>query len=82
MATIREPIQAQTSKRGRVDDGESEHTDSPKKVTRRRAALACEECRVRKRRCDGAMPACGGCMKRMSTCIYSSEVQARAWNDG
>lgn len=46
---------------------------------RKRAALACDECRVRKRRCDGVIPACGGCTRRRSTCVYSSEVEARAW---
>ncbi|KAJ9632943.1 hypothetical protein H2204_007511 [Knufia peltigerae] len=57
----------------------------PSRVTkhagvRKRTVLACEECRVRKRRCDGAVPACGGCTKRRSQCIYSSEVEAKEWN--
>ncbi|KAJ5520864.1 fungal-specific transcription factor domain-containing protein [Penicillium fimorum] len=38
-----------------------------RRMIRKRAALACEECRVRKRRCDGAMPACSGCTKRITT---------------
>ncbi|KAL2783210.1 fungal-specific transcription factor domain-containing protein [Aspergillus keveii] len=52
-----------------------------KRTTRNRAALACEECRSRKRRCDGAIPACGGCVKRMSVCVYASEIHAKAWRD-
>ena len=47
---------------------------------RKRTVLACEECRVRKRRCDGVVPACGGCTKRRSQCIYSCEVEAKEWN--
>ncbi|KAH7116553.1 hypothetical protein B0J13DRAFT_613411 [Dactylonectria estremocensis] len=50
-----------------------------RKAVRKRAALACDECRTRKRRCDGVFPACGGCARRMSTCVYSSEMEARAW---
>ena len=49
-------------------------------VVRKRAALACEECRVRKRRCDSAIPACGGCTKRMVACVYSAELEAREWH--
>jgi hypothetical protein len=26
------------------------------------------------------MPACSGCTKRMSVCVYTSEVEARAWH--
>ncbi|KAL3464907.1 fungal-specific transcription factor domain-containing protein [Aspergillus heterothallicus] len=63
-----------------------EESDKPsegvrKKITRNRAALACEECRARKRRCDGAVPACGGCVKRMSACVYASEIHAKVWRD-
>ncbi len=46
---------------------------------RKRAPLACEECRTRKRRCDGAVPICGGCTKRMSCCVYLAELQEKAW---
>ena len=46
---------------------------------RKRAAMACEECRVRKRRCDGGIPSCAGCEKRRSACIYSSEIDGRIW---
>jgi hypothetical protein len=27
------------------------------------------------------MPACSGCAKRMSVCVYTSEVEARAWHN-
>lgn len=50
-----------------------------RKAQRKRAALACDECRSRKRRCDGGIPACGGCARRLTTCVYSSEVEAGAW---
>ncbi|KAJ9149934.1 hypothetical protein NKR23_g4087 [Pleurostoma richardsiae] len=70
-----------SSKRARAeDDGGSQPARCKRKTVRKRAALACEECRVRKRRCDGAIPACGGCARRMSACVYSSEIEARAWH--
>ncbi|QYT01574.1 Zn(2)-C6 fungal-type domain-containing protein [Trichoderma simmonsii] len=39
---------------------------------RRRVALACDSCRERKVRCDGAKPICGTCRarKRQSLCVY------------
>ncbi|KAE8383726.1 fungal-specific transcription factor domain-containing protein [Aspergillus bertholletiae] len=52
-----------------------------KKAGRHRAALACEECRARKRRCDGGTPACSGCVKRLSVCVYASVMHAKAWRD-
>ncbi|CUM49412.1 uncharacterized protein AC631_05750 [Debaryomyces fabryi] len=45
------------------------HTNG--KNRRRNVALACEGCRQRKRRCDGAQPVCGICLKRKTTCVYS-----------
>lgn len=65
------------AERATVDDNGSQRYR--RKAGRKRAALACDECRTRKRRCDGAFPACGGCARRMSTCVYSSEMEARAW---
>lgn len=35
---------------------------------RRRTALACEECRERKRKCDGIKPVCGACARRSAGC--------------
>ena len=70
-----------SAKRVRSDDGDSlQQLSSRKRAVRKRAAVACEECRIRKRRCDGAVPACGGCAKRMSECVYSADVEARAWH--
>ncbi|CCC05646.1 unnamed protein product [Sordaria macrospora k-hell] len=71
------------SKRGRqAEPDASQEGPAPKKQsTRKRAPLACEECRTRKRRCDGAVPICGGCTKRLSTCVYQAEVQEKAWHD-
>ena len=66
-----------TGKRARNDDAQR----GGRKAQRKRAALACDECRARKRRCDGGIPACGGCTRRLSTCVYSSEVEARAWQN-
>ncbi|CUM49437.1 uncharacterized protein AC631_05893 [Debaryomyces fabryi] len=42
-----------------------------RKTTRRKIAIACEGCRQRKRRCDGAQPVCGICRKRNVACVYS-----------
>lgn len=35
---------------------------------RRRTTLACEECRERKRKCDGIKPVCGACARRSAGC--------------
>ena len=76
-----QPAAAQptASKRPRTADDNDQPPGTRKKAVRKRAALACEECRVRKRRCDGVIPVCGGCTRRRSTCVYSSKVEARAW---
>ncbi|KAK0701112.1 hypothetical protein B0T21DRAFT_353866 [Apiosordaria backusii] len=53
---------------------------APKRpAVRKRVPLACEECRTRKRRCDGALPYCSGCKKRLSNCVYLADVQEKAW---
>ncbi|KAK4171980.1 putative transcriptional activator [Triangularia setosa] len=55
---------------------------APKRpAVRKRAPLACEECRTRKRRCDGALPYCSGCKKRLSTCVYLADIQEKAWQN-
>ncbi|KAL2009964.1 hypothetical protein VTN00DRAFT_5771 [Thermoascus crustaceus] len=44
---------------------------------RQKIALACEECRERKVRCDGARPVCGTCMRRhngQELCKYPMEI--------
>ncbi|ORY11051.1 fungal-specific transcription factor domain-domain-containing protein, partial [Clohesyomyces aquaticus] len=37
---------------------------------RRKVAIACEQCRTRKARCDGSKPVCGSCSSRSDQCIY------------
>ncbi|BEI83411.1 hypothetical protein CcaverHIS002_0400150 [Cutaneotrichosporon cavernicola] len=74
-----------SSKRARpnVPDRDDPAARGPRHpATRKRAPLACEECRVRKRRCDGAVPICGGCTKRKTTCIYLAELRERSWQQG
>ncbi|KAL4899620.1 hypothetical protein BDW74DRAFT_189000 [Aspergillus multicolor] len=47
---------------------------------RRKIAVACDECRVRKVRCDGVQPACGPCMKRAdrgARCRYTGEPEKK-----
>ena len=66
-------------KRKQDEGGDASQVTNKEKTLRKRATVACEECRARKRRCDGAVPACGACMKRMTQCIYASEIEARQW---
>ncbi|CAH0045633.1 unnamed protein product [Clonostachys solani] len=47
---------------------------------RRRTALACEECRDRKRKCDGVKPICGACKGRSTAqCIWKQERNSKGW---
>ncbi|KAL4795470.1 fungal-specific transcription factor domain-containing protein [Aspergillus venezuelensis] len=39
----------------------------------RKIALACNRCRGRKIRCDGAQPACSSCSQRNVVCVYDSK---------
>jgi hypothetical protein len=43
---------------------------------RRKVPLACEACRDRKSRCDGARPMCSACMKRktVTKCVYEAST--------
>lgn len=43
----------------------------PHNYTRKRASIACEICRVRKTRCDGAKPSCVSCVKLGVACSYA-----------
>ncbi|OQE43137.1 hypothetical protein PENCOP_c003G04534 [Penicillium coprophilum] len=70
-----------TTKRKCTNEFDTQSATPKKKTVRHRVTLACEECRARKRRCDGATPACGGCVKRISVCVYASEIQAKEWRD-
>ncbi|KAE8418425.1 fungal-specific transcription factor domain-containing protein [Aspergillus pseudocaelatus] len=48
---------------------------------RRRIAVACNECRERKRKCDGVKPVCGACAKRPSPrCVWDEGRNAKGWN--
>lgn len=44
---------------------------------RRRSARACEPCRQRKIKCDGAKPACGQCVYNQSQCSYEDVKRVR-----
>ncbi|KAI1451721.1 vegetative cell wall protein gp1 [Annulohypoxylon moriforme] len=37
---------------------------------RKRAVAACQQCRIRKTKCDNARPVCGFCQKNQGQCIY------------
>ncbi|KAF2008697.1 hypothetical protein BU24DRAFT_429269 [Aaosphaeria arxii CBS 175.79] len=41
---------------------------------RKRIAVACEACRMRKTKCDGRQPKCNKCDERRSTCIYAEVI--------
>ena len=48
------------------------HHTADSQTKRRKIAIACEKCREKKRRCDGARPQCGSCAKSVSGqhCVY------------
>lgn len=49
---------------------------------RRRIAIACNECRDRKRKCDGVKPICGSCIKRSSAqCIWEEGRNSKGWSN-
>lgn len=43
----------------------------------KRVGTACEECRKRKRKCDGAKPTCSLCIANTKVCHYPPEETAR-----
>ncbi|KAF7586738.1 hypothetical protein BBP40_008381 [Aspergillus hancockii] len=53
----------------------------PKRPSKRRkVAVACDECRARKVRCDGAQPVCGPCIKKVdqgAQCVYTGEHEKK-----
>ena len=49
---------------------------------RRRVEKACETCRRRKERCDGASPRCSNCQLASRDCVYSSETRKRGFPEG
>lgn len=49
---------------------------------RRRTPLACDECRDRKRKCDGVKPVCGACRRRsIATCVWNEERVSKGWTN-
>ncbi|KAM6477517.1 aldehyde dehydrogenase family-domain-containing protein [Trichoderma sp. SZMC 28011] len=49
---------------------------------RRRTPLACDECRDRKRKCDGVKPVCGACRRRsITTCVWNEERVSKMWTN-
>ncbi|KAI9370712.1 fungal-specific transcription factor domain-containing protein [Aspergillus egyptiacus] len=54
--------------------------DDGRPPKRRKIAVACDECRARKVRCDGIQPVCGQCAKRADTgvqCRYTGEPERK-----
>ncbi|KAL4757724.1 transcription factor domain-containing protein [Aspergillus foveolatus] len=54
--------------------------DASRRPKRRKIAVACDECRARKVRCDGVQPVCGPCARRAdrgSQCKYTSEPEKK-----
>ncbi|KAH7166419.1 hypothetical protein EDB81DRAFT_853077 [Dactylonectria macrodidyma] len=56
------------AKRPRTEVDDSDEGSSSK--VRHRVTRACDECRRRKDRCDGQLPACGACLKGGRSCSY------------
>ncbi|EFQ35750.1 fungal specific transcription factor domain-containing protein [Colletotrichum graminicola] len=52
-----------------IDNG-SDQTTTPPATKRRRIALACTACRLRKTRCDGVRPSCASCVSLRFQCQY------------
>ncbi|VUC22993.1 unnamed protein product [Clonostachys rosea] len=58
----------------------ADYSESLPPRKRRRTALACEECRDRKRKCDGVKPICGACKNRSTAqCIWKQERNSKGW---
>ncbi|KAL1966635.1 hypothetical protein VTN77DRAFT_4046 [Rasamsonia byssochlamydoides] len=57
--------------------------DVDRPAKRRKIALACDECRSRKVRCDGVQPVCGACARRSHhgvlsvQCVYTVESEKK-----
>ncbi|OBT93382.2 hypothetical protein VE01_08792 [Pseudogymnoascus verrucosus] len=55
---------------------------SPPAVQRKRVAQACDRCRSRKDKCDGAKPVCSACAVRGHSCSYDPAVKKRGLPEG
>ncbi|KAK5682727.1 hypothetical protein LTS10_005857 [Elasticomyces elasticus] len=61
---------------------EDSHAATGTNNKRRRITLACDECRERKRKCDGVRPVCGACIRRSSpSCVWHTERNSKGWTD-
>ena len=60
-------------RRDREEGAEGAEEDSARNK-RQRTALACESCRNRKSRCDGAQPVCSACQAMGFACMYRRPV--------
>ncbi|KAI8378634.1 hypothetical protein BD560DRAFT_325049, partial [Blakeslea trispora] len=49
---------------------------------RKRLTQACELCRRKKIKCDGAKPGCGNCLKLNINCTYSTSNKKRGPRQG
>lgn len=60
---------------------EVEEVEGPTK--KRRIALACDECRERKRKCNGLKPVCGACSRRTgsTSCTWDDERLNRGYSN-
>ncbi|KAI1101459.1 fungal-specific transcription factor domain-containing protein [Jackrogersella minutella] len=52
------------------DKSTDKSTAQRKPAKRERVALACQRCKTRKQKCDGARPACGSCARLSLKCVY------------
>lgn len=58
-------------------DGSLGGQDSGEDPKRRRIARACDMCRKKKIKCDGAMPACKNCINYKTECIFTQVEKKR-----
>lgn len=55
---------------------------SSKQAPRKRVSQACDRCRSRKDKCDGAKPSCGTCTANGRACSYDANVKKRGLPEG
>ncbi|EHL01351.1 putative Quinic acid utilization activator [Glarea lozoyensis 74030] len=53
-----------------------------KQGPRKRVSQACDKCRSRKDKCDGAKPACSTCVANGRACSYDANVKKRGLPEG
>ncbi|TFK71224.1 hypothetical protein BDN72DRAFT_958255 [Pluteus cervinus] len=62
---------APTQSEGDQGSQQPEETPAPTPRVPRRTAMACQFCRGRKLKCDGAKPSCANCNRRGFPCVYA-----------